>query len=238
VFPLLARRIPRPQAAGAAALLGALAYAAVAGFALPTVRTVLMIAVVVLARLARRHVRIVDTLALAMLAVLLFDPLSLLAAGFWLSFGGVAWLAWCLPASMHWAKAFLPAQGVATVGLLPFTAVLFGQASLAGPVANLAAIPWWSLVVVPLSLFGTGLEALWRRGRDMGVAAGGRLFRAELAGLRTPGGPAVCALVVAGKPGLGAVAGARRRLLAAAAARGARQVPCGAVVAAIAVAGP
>lgn len=162
VFPLLARRIPRPQAAGAAALLGALAYAAVAGFALPTVRTVLMIAVVVLARLARRHVRIVDTLALAMLAVLLFDPLSLLAAGFWLSFGGVAWLAWCLPASMHWAKAFLPAQGVATVGLLPFTAVLFGQASLAGPVANLAAIPWWSLVVVPLSLFGTGLEALWQ----------------------------------------------------------------------------
>jgi competence protein ComEC len=158
LLPVLGRRIPRPQAAGAAALLGALAYAAVAGFALPTVRTVLMIAVVVLARLARRHVRIVDTLALAMLVVLVFDPLSLLAAGFWLSFGGVAWLAWCLPASLHWAKAFLPAQGVATVGLLPLTAMLFGQASLAGPLANLLAIPWWSLVVVPLSLIGTGLE--------------------------------------------------------------------------------
>ncbi|KAF1725773.1 DNA internalization-related competence protein ComEC/Rec2 [Pseudoxanthomonas japonensis] len=158
--PALARHVPRPQAAGAAALVSALGYAAVAGFALPTVRTVLMIAVVVLARLARRHIRLVDTLALAMLAVLLFDPLSLLAAGFWLSFGGVAWLAWCLPSSLHWAKAFLPAQGVATVGLLPFTAVLFGQASLAGPLANLLAIPWWSLVVVPLSLVGTGLEAL------------------------------------------------------------------------------
>lgn len=160
LIPALARRIPRPQAAGAAALSGALAYAAVAGFALPTVRTVLMIAVVVLAHLARRHVRIVDTLVLAMVAVLLFDPLSLLAAGFWLSFGGVAWLAWCLPASLHWAKAFLPAQAVATVGLLPVTAVLFGQASLAGPVANLAAIPWWSLVVVPLSLLGTALDVV------------------------------------------------------------------------------
>lgn len=159
-IPLLARRVPRPQAAGAAALLGAFAYAAAAGFALPTVRTVLMIAVVVLARVARRHVRIADTLALAMLAVLVFDPLSLLAAGFWLSFGGVAWLAWCLPASLHWAKAFLPAQGVATVGLLPLTAVLFSQASLAGPLANLVAIPWWSLVIVPLSLLGTGLETL------------------------------------------------------------------------------
>ena len=160
LFPALARRVPRPQVAGAAALMGALAYAAVAGFALPTVRTVLMIAVVVVARLARRHVRVVDMLALAMLVVLVCDPLSLLAAGFWLSFGGVAWLAWCLPASLHWAKAFLPAQGVATVGLLPFTVVLFGQASLAGPLANLMAIPWWSLVVVPLALLGTGLEAL------------------------------------------------------------------------------
>src|SRR3546814_12119609 len=37
---------------------------------------------------------------------------------------------------------------------------LFGQASLAGPLANLVAIPWWSLVVVPLSLLGTALEAL------------------------------------------------------------------------------
>jgi competence protein ComEC len=31
---------------------------------------------------------------------------------------------------------------------------------LAGPVANVVAIPWWSLVVVPLALSGTALEAL------------------------------------------------------------------------------
>jgi competence protein ComEC len=159
-FPALARVVPRPQAAGAAALLAASGYAVVAGFALPTVRTVLMIAVVVGARLWRRPVAVVDALALAMLAVLVFDPLSLLSAGFWLSFGGVAWLAWCLPTSLHWAKAFLPAQAVATLGLLPMTAMLFGQASLAGPLANLVAIPWWSLVVVPLALLGTALEAL------------------------------------------------------------------------------
>ena len=160
LFPAWARVVPRPQAAGFAALLGACGYAAVAGFALPTVRTVLMIAVVVLARLSRRPARVVDSLALALIAVLLFDPLSFLAAGFWLSFAGVAWLVWCLPQSQHWAKGFLSAQGVATLGLLPLTVVLFGQASLAGPLANLLAIPWWSLVVVPLSLLGTGLEAV------------------------------------------------------------------------------
>lgn len=159
--PGLARCWPRPQAAATAALAGAVFYAAVAGFALPTVRTVLMIAVVVMARLWRRPSSVAGSLGLAAIAIALCDPLSILAAGFWLSFAGVAWLVWCLPdRRIHWLREFLSAQGVASVGLLPLTVVLFGQASLAGPVANLLAIPWWSLVVVPLALLGTGLEAL------------------------------------------------------------------------------
>jgi competence protein ComEC len=160
-FPALARRLPRPQAAAVAALAGAFGYAVVAGFALPTMRTVLMIAVVVAARTLRRPVRVGDALAMAAVAMLLFDPLAALTAGFWLSFAGVAWLAWCLPDAGHRIVGdFFSAQGVATLGLLPLTVVLFGQASLAGPLANLVAIPWWSLVVVPLSLAGTALEAL------------------------------------------------------------------------------
>lgn len=160
-WPVLGRRVPRPQAAVLAAMSGALLYTALAGFALPTVRTVLMIAVVAVASLSRRGWRPVDALSLAAIAVLLFDPLSVLTAGFWLSFSGVAWLLWCLPQSgMHPLRAFLAAQGVATVGLLPLTVVMFGQASLVGPLANLLAIPWWSLLVVPLSLIGTGLESL------------------------------------------------------------------------------
>ena len=165
LLPSLGRRIPRQHAAAIAAMLGAIGYAAVAGFALPTVRTVLMIAVVVVAKLLRRAQRTVDVLALSALAILLVDPLSLLAAGFWLSFAGVAWLLWCLPreTDASWRgvlRAFFSAQAVATIGLLPLGVVLFGQASLAGPLANLVAIPWWSLVVVPLALLGTLLEAL------------------------------------------------------------------------------
>ena len=166
LWPMLGTRIPRPQAAAFAALAGASLYAGIAGFALPTVRTVLMIAVVVAARLLRRSQRASDALAMAAIAVSLVDPLALLTPGFWLSFAGVAWLLWCLP---HAAAApgrsaviatFLSAQGVATLGLLPLTVALFGQASLAGPFANLLAIPWWSLVVVPLALLGTALEAI------------------------------------------------------------------------------
>ncbi|RZA28121.1 MAG: DNA internalization-related competence protein ComEC/Rec2, partial [Lysobacteraceae bacterium] len=159
-FPGLARGLPRSQAAGLAALVGATAYAALAGFALPTTRTVLMIAVVVVARMSRRPLRVADSLALAAIAVLLFDPLSMLAAGFWLSFAGVAWLAWCLPRTQSLATGFVSAQGVATLGLLPLSVLLFGQASAVGPLVNLVAIPWWSLVVVPLALVGTALEAV------------------------------------------------------------------------------
>lgn len=162
LLPRLGRHLPRLQAAALAAVAAAAGYTAVAGFALPTVRTTLMIAVVALARVARRALGPWEGLALALLAILLADPLAVLQAGFWLSFAGVAWLVWCLPGDgrRHWLRDFLLAQGVATLGLLPLGAVLFQQASLAGPLANLVAIPWWSLVVVPLSLLGTLLEAL------------------------------------------------------------------------------
>lgn len=159
VWPALGRRCPRPVAAAIAGLLGAALYAAVAGFALPTVRTVLMIAVVAGVRATRRKFSAFDSLALAAIAVLLVDPLSALSAGFWLSFFGVAWLLWCLPtAGRQPLRDLVSAQGVATLGLLPLSAVLFDQASLVGPLANLVAVPWWSLVVVPLALAGTGLE--------------------------------------------------------------------------------
>ncbi|MFL9582435.1 DNA internalization-related competence protein ComEC/Rec2 [Stenotrophomonas sp. AB1(2024)] len=160
-LPALGRYWPRPLAAALAAVAGAALYAAVAGFALPTVRTVLMIAVVAAARCARRPATVGQALGLAALAVLLVDPLSVLAPGFWLSFAGVLWLVWCLPGrDVHWLRTFLAAQGVATLALLPLTVALFGQASRAGPLVNLLAIPWWSLVVVPMALLGTGLEAL------------------------------------------------------------------------------
>lgn len=161
LFPALARRVPAPVIAVLVALAGATLYAAAAGFALPTVRTVLMIGVVALVRMARRRTGAFDTLALAAIAILLVDPLAVLGAGFWLSFLGVAWLVWCLPrAGRRPVRDLLQAQWVASVGLLPLTVVLFNQASLAGPLANLVAIPWWTLVVVPLSLLGTGLEML------------------------------------------------------------------------------
>ncbi|MBP6596887.1 MAG: DNA internalization-related competence protein ComEC/Rec2 [Arenimonas sp.] len=161
-LPAIGRRWPRPMGCALAALLLAAGYTALAGFALPTVRTLLMIAAVLLARLARREPALPASLAIALIAVLVADPLSVLAPGFWLSFLGVAWLVWCLPDSHGEGvlRPFLKAQGVAMLGLLPLSVWFFSQASLAGPWVNLVGIPWISLGVVPLSLLGLALDGL------------------------------------------------------------------------------
>ena len=160
LLPGLGRRLPRPQGAALAALLFALGYTALAGFALPTVRTLLMIAAVLVAKMLRRAQSARESFALALIAVLSFDPLSVLAPGFWLSFMGVGWLLWCLPrqAGAGWLRPFLEAQGVAVLGLLPLTVWFFGQASLPGPLANMVGIPVISLGVVPLALAGLVLH--------------------------------------------------------------------------------
>jgi len=156
LLPRMGRRWPRPQGVAAVALVFAAGYTALAGFELPTVRTMLMIAAVLLARLARRPQGLPESLAFALVAILLADPLSMLAPGFWLSFLGVAWLIWCLPQTREQGLVgpYLQAQGVAVLGLLPLTVWFFSQASPPGPLVNLVGIPWISLGVVPLALLG------------------------------------------------------------------------------------
>ncbi|HEL3778749.1 DNA internalization-related competence protein ComEC/Rec2 [Stenotrophomonas forensis] len=163
--PALGRVRPRPQAAAWGAALAAAAYAVAAGGALPTVRAALMIGLVALARAGRRPVAAGQGLALAAMVMLLPAPMSVLSAGFWLSFGGVLWLLWCLPRTGPEGiggglRGFLAAQGVASLGLLPLCVALFGGTARLGPLVNLPIIPWWTLLVVPLSLLGTALHAL------------------------------------------------------------------------------
>jgi len=162
LFPRLGRIWPRIQAMAMSAMLLAFVYTALAGFALPTYRTFLMIAVVAMAKLSRRPVRISQSLALALIVILLFDPLAVLSAGFWLSFIGVAWLVWCLPANpgqtslnrRQQLKIFFQSQWISLIGLLPLSLWFFGQTSVLGPLTNIVGIPWISLVVVPLALLG------------------------------------------------------------------------------------
>lgn len=158
LWPALGLRWPRMPAQAAAALVIAGLYSALAGFGLPTVRTLLMIAVIALARCSRRGIGSAQSLALALIAILLADPLSVLAAGFWLSFIGVSFLMLCLTTRPRGWRGFLhelsAGQLVMTVALLPLTMWFFGEASLVGALSNLIAVPLVSFVIVPLALLG------------------------------------------------------------------------------------
>src|SRR5471030_2323894 len=88
--PFLALRLPARKAGAAAAIVGALGYTLIAGYAVPAQRTFWMVAVVAAALWSGRIASPARTLALALAAVLLSDPWAVLSPGFWLSFGAVA----------------------------------------------------------------------------------------------------------------------------------------------------
>jgi competence protein ComEC len=143
--------LPAQQAGAVAAILAALGYAALAGFSIPTQRALIMVLAVMLGWLIRRRIPPGDSLALALLAVLLWDPLAVLAPGFWLSFVAVGLLFYTLagPRKGLWAR-WGRAQWVIFLGLTPLLLFWFQQLSLLAPAVNLVAIPWVGMVVVPL----------------------------------------------------------------------------------------
>ena len=157
LFPRWTLRVPVRILAIPAALVVAGFYGALAGGSLPTLRTLLMIAALVLARVSRRASRGPQALSLALVAILIVDPLAVLSAGFWLSFVGVAFLMLCLERRrgiVGFLRELTVGQLVMSLSLLPLTVWFFGEASLIGAVSNLVAVPFVSFVIVPLCLFG------------------------------------------------------------------------------------
>jgi len=197
VWPRLALRIPRRIAQAAAAVLAATGYGLLAGVSLPVLRTLLMIATVALAAASRRNGNVAQSLALAAGVVLLADPLGLLAAGFWLSFAGVAWLIFCLQGRSEprplWLD-FTRAQAIMALALLPLSIWFFQQASLTGAWINLLAVPWISLVTVPLGLLALLLHvagsdgAVWTTVLDFAAASAALFWRLLDASAQFPGG--------------------------------------------------
>ncbi len=160
----LTLRLPARKAATVAAAIAALLYALLAGFSVPTQRTLYMLAVFAVALWSGRNVAISQVLACALLLVTVLDPWAVLAPGFWLSFGAVAVIAYAMGGrlrGMHWLREAINTQWAVTLGLLPLLLVLFQQVSVISPIANAFAIPLISLIVVPLTLIGALLLQSW-----------------------------------------------------------------------------
>ena len=172
-----------PWACGLA-FAAALGYGLLAGFGVPVQRACVMVGLVLLWRLRFRHLGAWWPLLLAFNGVLILEPLASLQPGFWLSFAAVAVLVLAFGGRLGpWSawQAWTRPQWLIAIGLFPLLLALGLPISLSAPLANLFAVPWISLVVLPLALLGTVLVAVPFVGEGLLWLAGGALdglFRA------------------------------------------------------------
>ena len=158
--PRLTLALPALKAAAAGALVAALLYALLAGFAVPAQRTVYMLAVVGAALWLGVIESASVVLCLALLVVVLLDPWAVLAPGFWLSFGAVAVIMYVTAGRIgreHWLASWTRVQIAVTLALIPPLLAMFQQISIVSPLANAVAIPVVSMIVAPLALIGVAM---------------------------------------------------------------------------------
>lgn len=173
---LLWHRCPALVIAWVCAIGCAAFYSALAGFNIPTVRTLIMLSLFYAACLARRTLRISDIFCWALALVVMLDPLAAYDMGFWLSFGAVGLLLvyfsgrliakrssepWAGFTGMEMVVGFVRSQWVMFIGLILPLSLLVSTVSLVAPVANAIAIPLITFFVVPLLLIGASIGEAW-----------------------------------------------------------------------------
>ncbi|MBS3803400.1 MAG: DNA internalization-related competence protein ComEC/Rec2 [Oleiphilaceae bacterium] len=166
----------RRALAFAVVVTGSLLYALAAGFTVPTQRAWLM--VVMASWLLFRAGRLASGASwlVALGLVLLIDPFAPLDRGFWLSFSAVAMLLLAFSGRLRAPSALtalVMAQSVIFAGLWPMLSVMDQAPATLGWLANLVAIPWLSLVVMPVLVLGALLLALWPSPTLVGMVSQG-----------------------------------------------------------------
>ncbi|HIJ42466.1 MAG TPA: ComEC/Rec2 family competence protein, partial [Rhodospirillaceae bacterium] len=181
--PPLALRYPIKKWAATAAIVGAFAYALLAGATVPTQRAFLMIGLVMLAVLFDRRGLSMRLVAWAAFVILLLTPESLLGASFQLSFAAVTALIaayevvrdrrryggegppkWPRTALLYVAGVALTTV-IAEMATASFVVYHFNRLAVYGLAANVIAVPVTALWIMPWSvaafaLMPLGLETL------------------------------------------------------------------------------
>lgn len=136
-------------------------YTAICGFTLSAVRATIMCAVSLIAKLTFKHYDGLNSLALAVIIILSFSPLSLLSIGFQLSVcavGGIYCLSKCIGNGLTKIKvpqSVSSAVGIsvgAQLGTMPILLSSFGYVSGAGLLLNIVVLPVLSAMFVIIFL--------------------------------------------------------------------------------------
>lgn len=151
--------------------LGALlacGYVALAGFAITAQRALLTLLVVGVLLCARRRIDALSLVAVAALALFVFNPFRITDTGFVFSFSAVTMLALLQRRARARRSSrrrnaivvVLQAQCLLSVGLAPLTMAWFGYVSAVALPVNLLVVPLFSLFVVPVALLGAVMALL------------------------------------------------------------------------------
>lgn len=146
-----------------AGMSAAIIYSVLAGLSVPTQRTLIMLCLYFALRWQRQTLAFAPSLGLALILVLIVDPFAPLAVGAWLSFGAVIVLVVALSGRVGREGVianFARVQLAVTIGLVPLLLASFGNLSLVSPLANVVAVPLFTLLVVPSVLIGTVSAAI------------------------------------------------------------------------------
>jgi competence protein ComEC len=152
------------------ALVLAVAYTLVTGAQLATLRALIVVAIMLVAQMLDRPVRLVDALGVAAIAILLWRPADLYDPSFQLSFVAALTLALrpgtASPAGdvrsrlARWLVRGLATSAWVAITTAPITALHFQQVAAGGVIGNLVLTPLVELCALPLGLAGAVLGAL------------------------------------------------------------------------------
>ena len=150
-------KMPAQQAGSIAALTIAFIYSAMAGFSIPTQRACIMLSIFLVLFFLRRKITPWQVWRMALLSMLICNPLDVLSESSWLSFTSIAIILYSmqgrlLPKGMWWKHGRI--QWIIALGLIPISIWLFQECSLVSFIANSIAIPWVGFLIVPLTLLG------------------------------------------------------------------------------------
>ncbi len=150
--------VPAPTLAAYVAIVAAVLYAAMAGFAIPTQRALIMLSVFFLTTFLSKKLAKSTILSLALFLVLVVDPFSVMSAGFWLSFAAIAVIFFGMSSRLYnpglwwrWGRV----QFLVMAGLFPLLVFWFQQIPVFSILANIIFVPWVSMISVPLILSGS-----------------------------------------------------------------------------------
>jgi len=147
---------------------GVLIYTAFVGFEIPALRTLLSIFLFAFLLLVKLPVKPFSLFVYSASLLLLFDPFSVLSAGFWLSYGSCFILlriyqtivqtpnlvsVSVLSRIILLTKTLIESQGKIFIALCPLMLIFFQQISWIAPLTNIIAVPLLGGVIVPLNIF-------------------------------------------------------------------------------------